>query len=234
MMGTENLKNYVFWLFVGTFTLVIIELNDKYGPGNFRNFLTGKYLQPTFEKRVVMFLDMRSSTAIADALNELAYFELLRDFFRDVTPGVLKTGGDIYQYVGDEIVISWKLGTPEDNYACLAAYKLLATMADQLARRAANYKQQYGYFPEFKAGVHCGQVVVGEIGMIKRDISFSGDVVNTASRIQAKCNELQVDLLISEDLADRLDPQVRQNELKPLGKVALRGKAMPLPLYTLQ
>ena len=48
---------------------------------------------------------------------------------------------------------------------------------------------QYGVVPEFKAGFHVGFATVGEIGVLKKIIAFSGDVLNTTSRIQSNCNK---------------------------------------------
>jgi len=66
------------------------------------------------------------------------------------------------------------------------------------------YLRKYGVFPEFKAGLHFGDVTVGEIGVIKREFLFTGDVLNTTSRIQSMCNELHAELLISSELFKEL------------------------------
>ena len=59
--------------------------------------------------------------------------------------------------------------------------------------------------PEFKAGFHFGKVTTGEIGVIKKDIIFTIDVLNTTARIQGLCNTYKVDILISGDLIKELD-----------------------------
>ena len=74
--------------------------------------------------------------------------------------------------------------------------------------------------------------MVGEIGQIKRDIAFSGDVLNTTSRIQAMCNELDVEILASKQFADiayRLPKGVTKKEL---GKEKLRGKTEEIEMVT--
>lgn len=58
----NTLQNYLFWLFVVLGTLLILQVNDKYGPGTFTAFLMGKYFRPKREERIFMFLDLRSST----------------------------------------------------------------------------------------------------------------------------------------------------------------------------
>ena len=66
------------------------------------------------------------------------------------------------------------------------------------------YLRRYGLIPSFKAGIHCGKVVAGEIGIIKRDITYSGDVLNTTSRILTMCKEFNAEILSSAELISKL------------------------------
>ncbi|MEX0288038.1 MAG: adenylate/guanylate cyclase domain-containing protein [Flavobacteriaceae bacterium] len=224
------LNNYLFWLVIVIITLIALLVNDKYGPGVFVSFLLGKYFHPRREERIFMFLDLRGSTTIAEKLGEDRYFAFLKEVYKDVTPGILHSKGEIYQYVGDEIVISWKthLGTKNAN-----ALRCFFTIRELLQKKASYYNHYYdGIVPEFKAGLHHGDVMAGEIGIVKRDICFSGDVLNTTARIQSKCNELGVDLLISSNLLDKL--RLGLSPFKPtmVGEIALRGKQQTVTLYT--
>ena len=94
------------------------------------------------------------------------------------------------------------------------------------------FNDKFGVQPEFKAGLHAGHVMAGEIGVIKREIVFSGDVLNTASRIESKCNELGVDILFSKLLLDKLNMVKEKFIPKLIGDIALRGKGESLMLYT--
>ncbi|MEQ9422964.1 MAG: adenylate/guanylate cyclase domain-containing protein [Cyclobacteriaceae bacterium] len=85
--------------------------------------------------------------------------------------------------------------------------------------------------PEFKAGLHYGYVMAGEIGVVKRDIVYSGDVLNTTARIQEKCNEFGVDILLSEDLVKSLKP-TNSFQPKEIGAISLKGKAKKVELFT--
>jgi adenylate cyclase len=203
-------------------------VNQKYGPGVFRDFLLGRYFRPRREDRVFMFLDLRGSTAIAERLGEERYFRLLQDLFRDVTPAILSTRGQIYQYVGDEIVVSWPLEEGVADGRCVSCFR---GIRDALRERGPRYREAYGLEPELKAGLHCGSVMAGEVGIVKREITFSGDVLNTASRIQGKCNDLGVDLLISGDLMGAL-PERFRGVARALGDFALRGRSERIAVYT--
>ena len=225
------LVSYFFWLLVVLATLIVLQVNDKYGPGVFRDFLLGKYFHPKREERIFMFMDLRSSTTIAEKLGEQRYFNFLKDIFQHSTASILNAKGEIYQYVGDEIVISWKMHEGVDNANCLNCF---FKIQEALKLKTSYYRQNYdGIVPEFKAGLHYGYVMAGEIGVVKRDIVFSGDVLNTAARIQQKCNELGVNILLSNYLLDKLKLQTNTFEPKKIGDMELRGKEQKVMLYTL-
>ena len=177
-LNIESLHSYLFWLFVVLGTLIILLVNDKYGPGVFRKFLLGRYFHPKREERIFMFLDLRSSTTIAEKLGEERYFNFLKDVFNYATPSILNTNGEIYRYVGDEIVISWETAKGAENANCIQCY---FEIRKALIAKENYFESTYKVKPEFKAGLHYGYVMTGEIGVVKRDITFSGDVLNTTA-----------------------------------------------------
>lgn len=227
LFAPNSLVPFIFWLVVVLLTMIMLLVNDKYGPGVFKKFLLGKYFHPQREQRVFMFLDLRSSTTIAEQIGENRYFNFLRDVFRFSTPGILKYRGEIYQYVGDEIVVSWTYHSGIENSNCIECFFEVQRL---LLEKKAYFRTTYGAVPEFKAGLHYGYVMAGEIGVIKRDIAFSGDVLNTTARIQSKCNELGVNILLSKILLD----QMNDNSYRPreIGMITLRGKSEQVVLYT--
>jgi adenylate cyclase len=179
----------IFMIDLGIMTLLtifILEVTDKYGPGGFWSMMRGKYNKPRIENRIFIFLDINHATAIAEKLGHTKYFRLLRDFFSDITVPILANGGEIYQYVGDEVVLSWK-NTPLNKQKC---FKFLRNAFFLLKRREARYMRRYGVSPSFKAGIHSGEVTAGVIGIVKKDLVYSGDTLNTAARIRSKCHEL--------------------------------------------
>ncbi|MDX1462937.1 MAG: adenylate/guanylate cyclase domain-containing protein [Marinirhabdus sp.] len=215
------LKNFVVWLFIVIGTLIVLMVNEKYGPGVFPDYLLGRYFRPKHERRIFMFADIKNATGIAENLGEEKYFNFLKDFFRDIAPAIVQTRGEVYQYVGDEIVISWKMrhGIKSGN-----TVRCFYNMKRMLKFRKKRYMQRYGFFPDFKVGIHCGSVMVGEIGQIKREIAFSGDVLNTTSRIQEQCKIYDVDILASETFADLALILPKGIAKKDLGDETLRGK----------
>ena len=232
IISLSSINYYLLWLCVIIITLIALLVNDKYGPGVFVSFLLGKYFHPRREERIFMFLDLRGSTRIAEKLGEARYFNFLKEVYKDVTPGILNAKGEIYQYVGDEIVVSWNVNLGSKNANSLHCFFAIQQL---LLNKAFHYQKQYdGIVPEFKAGLHCGNVMAGEIGIVKRDIAFSGDVLNTTARIQAKCNELNVNILISQVLINKLEIQSTNYKPKMALEIILRGKKQSVALYTIE
>ncbi len=170
-------KDFSFWsiiIYTGALVLMRLlfaEVKDNIGQGVLKNFFTGKYRRPKAEERIFMFLDMKSSTAIAEKLGHVEYFKLLNRYYADMTESILE------------------------------------------------------------AGLHSGKVTTGEIGVMKKDIIFTGDVLNTTSRIQACCNEYAVDILVSYDIFAQLKTR-DEFFSKEIGVCKLRGKDELVRLFT--
>jgi class 3 adenylate cyclase len=143
---------------------------------------------------------------------------MLREYFPHLSAHIVKYSGEIYQYVGDEVVVSWKLKNGLQNNNCI---KCFFAMKDEIEKQVENYHAHFGLSPQFKAGLHVGKVTTGEIGVIKKDIIFTGDVLNTTARIQGLCNNYEVDILISDPLMKKLELQ-SQFQVKALGENQLR------------
>ncbi|MCZ6900624.1 MAG: adenylate/guanylate cyclase domain-containing protein [Bacteroidetes bacterium] len=217
------------WSIIVGFTQLFLQINNKFGHGVLLNFIKGRYRNPRRENRIFMFLDLKSSTSIAEALGNEKYHQLLKDFFSDITNPIIYNKGEIYQYVGDGVVISWTLKNGIENSHCVKCY---FDAREKIQALKDKYKEKYGLVPEFKAGLHYGEVIAGEIGIIKRDITYSGDVLNTTSRIQNKCNELNTEFLASTALVKLLQSQNTFN-FKSLGPIELEGKIKSVELSML-
>ncbi|MBD0278741.1 MAG: adenylate/guanylate cyclase domain-containing protein [Flavisolibacter sp.] len=222
----------IFMVDMGVMTLIsiiLLEVIDKYGPGLFWSLLVGEYHRPVVQNRIFIFLDMNASTSIAEQLGHEKYFRMLNDFFHVITLSVLANDGDIYQYVGDELVVTWP-NTLENKIKSL---KFIRNAFYLVQRRSKYYQKRYGVLPEFKAGVHAGEVTAGLIGMIKRDLIYCGDTVNTTARIRSMCGELNEFFILSEDFMHDFSPPFGY-EIVVIGKLELKGRNEPAKLYSLK
>jgi adenylate cyclase len=204
------------------------QLTRRLGPGSLEALLMGKYHHPRREDRIFMFLDLKDSTGLAERLGELKFSALLRDFFRDLTPAIIESGATVAEYVGDEAVLTWTLRKGLRRARCVGAYWIAKRT---LERKSDWYLQRYGVCPDFKAGMHCGSVVATEVGEVKVELVFHGDVLNTTARLTSLCSELGTDLIVSKELADQL-PEVPGLVFHDLGTHALKGKDNAVPVVT--
>ena len=203
------------------------EFSESIGQSTLHNFFLGKYHHPIAEERIFMFLDMKSSTTIAEKLGHVMYFEMLKEYFFDLSEAVIDYGGTIYQYAGDEMIVCWKLkeGARENS-----SIECFFAMQRALEARENKYKSKYGLLPGFKAGMHCGTVTAGEIGSVKKEIIFTGDVLNTTARIQGLCNQVGADLLLSDDLFKVLHLPAVYN-IRAVGENVLKGRSKAMELF---
>ena len=190
------------------------------------NLLSGRYHHPREEERIFLFLDLVGSTTLAEKLGALRFHRLLNDFYVDLAAPIRATGGEVNAYVGDEIIVTWPLLDSRRNRRCLECYFGIVDVMRELRPR---YEREYGSVPGFRVGIHGGLVVAGEVGEHRRQVVFLGDVVNTASRVQAECKARERDLLVTRDLLDRIElpPWL---EAAPLGRARLRGKEQEVEL----
>jgi len=209
----------------------VFGIADLLGPGVLLAFALGRYHRPRPEERALLFIDLCGSTAKAERLGETRFLEFLDAFLADVSRDIVENGGEIHKYVGDEIIATWRLRAGQNDAGIVRAY---LAARDRLAARREAYKREFGEGADFRAALHVGVVVLGEVGSFKKEIALIGDAMNTAARILDACRALNRPALASSALVKRLGvlpDSVRGYAIAPL---ALRGKAEPLELVALE
>ena len=222
------LRKITYWFVLLLSTKLFVEINEKYSPGVFIDIIRGKYMQPKIEKRIIMFIDLKDSTPIAEKLGHVENFKFIRDFISDVSMALIEHDGRIYQYVGDEIVVSWiftKRNAKKSIKAIIDARK-------NLQNHGTHFRNSYDIIPEFRVGLHIGEVTVGQIGVIKKDLAMSGDTMNTAARIRNACAELNQKFLMSKDFMDNSGLKEWQGE--SMGIIDLKGKSDGMELFSIK
>lgn len=216
------------WVLLFLVTQLAIEINEKYSRGVFFDIMAGKYLQPQEEERIILFVDLRNSTPIAEKLGHKEYFEFIRDFIFCISAGVMEHDGRIYQYVGDEIVVWW----PSSKANAKKAISSLIESRKVLNKNTEVFKRAYDILPEYKAGMHTGNITVGQVGIAKKELVMSGDTINTASRIRSACNDLNQKFLVSKEFLELAGLEEFQSE--SMGMVDMKGKNQESELFALK
>jgi class 3 adenylate cyclase len=198
-----------------------IELTRLVGGRVLLNVVLGRYRRPVREERVLMFLDLVDSTALAEMIGELRMHDLLTRFFFDIDAPIRAHGREVHAYVGDAVIVSWPLDTRMAAAGCIGC---VFAIRDRIADKAEAYRREFGAVPQFRAGLHAGPVVVSECGRSRRQIAFFGDAVNVAARLQEHCKEVGRTLLVSADLLRAARP-AGDFAVETLGQAQLRGRA---------
>jgi len=199
------------------------------GPGVMVALFTGRYNRPREEQRIVLFMDLRDSTQLAERVGDERFHRFLNQVFWDITDPVLESGGQIYRYVGDEVILTWPVQSGVRNARCV---ECVFAIADVLAVRRENYQKDFGTEPRFRAALHAGPLIVGEMGDLKREIVMLGDTMNTTARIENVCRMKEKDIIASAS-ALRLLALPAGVSAESLGVVPLRGKTSEMELFAL-
>ena len=221
----DTVLAFVIFLVISEF----LQMRRVIGGRTLNNLLLGRYHQPVREERVFMLVDIKGSTTLAERLGDQEAHAFITSAFFDIDQPILEHGGEVYSYVGDELIASWPLREGVDGARCV---RCVLAIQDALARRADDYRRTFGTAPAVRVVLHAGPVVAGECGDAKLAIVYLGDTLNTAARIEETAKAIGRDCLISDPLLARLDlpPTLR---VEPLGSFQLRGRQQPITLHAL-
>jgi adenylate cyclase len=220
----------IYLLLVAALYNFMHEVSKKFGHGVMLGMLFGRYHQPREESRIVMFLDLKSSTTHAEKLGHIRYSRLIQDCFFDLNTVLIAYEAYIYKYVGDEAILSWTMDSGIKMANCL---QIFFGFHKRLEERKEWYLSEYGIQPIFKAGLNVGQITIAEVGEDRREIEYHGDVLNTAARIQGQCNLYGKRILISEDLNELLKED-SDYQFEEIGELELKGKNQKVRIYSVE
>lgn len=218
-----------------TLSLVLIinftrQVSRKLGHGVMESFITGRYYHPVKLRKIFMFLNIPDSEAIVARIGRMQFHRFINDIAYDITLPILSNHGIIYQYVEDEMVITWELNEGISHARAICCF---FDIKDKIHQHRDRYSKKYDAIPLFNAALHCGEVVKGEIGFIKSEIVYHGDVLNSTSRILEACNHVDNELLVSSQLLNHIALPGFLKASK-CGNMKLKGKKHPIELYSIQ
>ena len=200
---TENpvVNIFIYMLIIENLVALFILVRRNLGGNYFLNTVTNTYRNPKEELRVFMFLDMQDSTPIAAKMGHLNFSNYVQNCFLDLSDVVLRYGGEIYQFVGDEAVITWKPSGKFNYYKCVDLY---FSYMDHLKKKENFYNKKYNSFPVFRCAIHSGMVSTALVGDYKKEIAYHGDALNYCSRLQSACKDNNAYVLVSEEFCGNL------------------------------
>jgi len=208
---------------------LVFEIGGLLGYGTLKKLLLGRYVKPRSEQRAFLLIDMKDSTGMAERLGPVKFHELLNDFFRDVSDAALECDAEIHKYVGDEAILTWPNDDALARGECL---RCIFVARDLIEANRKSYLARFGAVPGFRASVHYGEIVAGEIGDVRRELAYVGDTLNVAARLLEAAKELGHDVLVSEDLLAQA-PLPTELKTETLPKLNVRGRSAPLGIAVL-
>ncbi len=216
-------------MFVGSYVYqLLITLFKQIGFRKLGRVMMGYYQRPREEYLIFMFLDLQSSTEFAEKLGHEKYSYFIQDCFKKLTSPLLMTNGRIYQFVGDEVVVTWDASKIK-NYKKAVDFFFL--FKDELNENYSYFNEKYGLIPVFSASINVGKVMAAEVGEVKTELAFHGDVLNTAARIQKQCKPYKKELLVTKSFANVISNHQNGYQIEYVDKVQLKGKAKELDLF---
>ncbi|KAA0247051.1 MAG: adenylate/guanylate cyclase domain-containing protein [Chlorobiota bacterium] len=215
---------------ISTASIAILQIRRLHRPGDLLKYVTGRYHLPEEVNKIFLFIDLKSSTAIAERIGNTKYSSFLIDYFHDMTGAILMSKAEIYQSIGDEIILTWSFNQGVKYARCINCFFDILTAIEW---NKNEYMKKYGVHPQFKAALHAGFVSVTWIGTIKKEIVYHGDVINTTARIQEECNKYDQTFLISEYMFQNIElPEYLRSEF--VGELQLKGKEKKVKIFGLK
>lgn len=210
-----------------------VVLQEYLGGGFFKDLFLGKHAIPSQRLAAVAFVDLVGSTSLAERLSPQRFFAFLNDFLGTVELAAHYTGGRVYKYLGDGVIVLWELPVKD-----AAPLRFMTALDAELRSRRSRSIAAFGEEARHTAGLHAGLVLVGELGDRRKELGYWGDTLNTAQRIQDACKRAGAAGLVSAEALEALGAAGADSfegyRLHRLDGVALKGKREPMTLYALR
>jgi adenylate cyclase len=178
----------------------------------------------------ILFVDLRSFTAMSESLPPRDVLALLNRYFDRMSGIVEIYHGIVDKYMGDEIMALFGAPVPLANHANNAILAAIE-MRGALARLNAELEAEGLSRLNFGIGINTSSVIAGNIGSSRRlNYSVIGDGVNVAARLQnlTRMSQYRADILVS---ASTLAASKGSYRVRPLGAVPVRGRDEPVEIF---
>ena len=199
----ETTQDAIFCVIVLVTVVFVMEMQALLGGRVIANTLLGNYAAPALKQRIFLIVDMVKSSEAATVLGDRRFHGFLSETFKLVESSVEEAEGEIYTFIGDALIASWPLADKTRNGRALAA---TANMLNGLDAAAAKFEKRYGIRPRIRTVLHGGPVILGQYGEVRRQVTYLGEVLNVASRMERFAKQTDFEIIISQDLLLNMPP----------------------------
>ena len=238
-LRSEESRNYIvhgnfkvaiiFTFMAALFANFVRLISFKIGRGILTDFILGVYHKPKQMERIFVLLQITNAGDVLRRSNIETYHHFLNGIYSALSIVAMRHHGYVYEYVDDHMIVYWK-ATRKNWAASLAdfhAEALIVMKCDE-----DYYKNTYGLIPGLVFTAHGGSVIQAEVGELKTEIVFHGDVLNTASRIGNVAIEQGDPFVISDYVFNHMR-EIEGIKTVSIGVFELRGKSKAVSLYSI-
>ncbi|MEM7065869.1 MAG: adenylate/guanylate cyclase domain-containing protein [Cyanobacteria bacterium P01_B01_bin.77] len=176
------------------------------------------------KEMAILFADLRGFTTMAETMTPQENFNFINTFLGYISPEIARHNGLVMKYMGDGIMAVFPDGVDDALHASIAQ-----------AQRLRDYNQRRqikGYAPlSVGTGIHVGRMMVGIVGENHR---MQGDAlsdnVNLTARLEGLTKYYGVQLLISEDVLQKLT-DCDLYSVRLIDRVIVKGRHTPITVY---
>ena len=176
----------------------------------------------------VLFTDIDGFTELSEKMSSREIIDLLSEYQDKMIKPIFKNSGTVDKFIGDSVMATFGTPVTQGNDA-QNAFNCAREM--QIAMRQWVKEREDKKLPVIthRIGIHFGNCVVGNIGnKDRKEFTVIGDVVNVANRVCDICKDFKCDLMITEELKNRLNETINGEEVKDY---SIRGRKDKVTLY---
>jgi adenylate cyclase len=170
---------------------------------------------------ICLFTDAKGYTSISETMDPEELSSYMNKYFEVIFEPVRKNSGIGLELKADSMLAIWTKDHPDGtlrNLACNTALDIIQAVDE--FNRSCNSSP----LPT-RIGIHSGYISLKFIGAIDHyQYQPVGDAVNTASRMEGLNKHLGTQILVSEEVLERLDDFL----VRRLGQFILAGKSKPV------
>jgi adenylate cyclase len=194
--------------------------------------LTDKYFWGVEQDVTIMFCDLRGFTKLSEHRLSYDVVFLLNQYLGRMSEVIVDTGGYVDKFMGDGIMAIFGMDKPAKTGA-VEALQAVRAMGGVLDALNQSLHEELRGVLEMGIGLHSGTAILGRIGAAGRSsaaggVTALGDTVNTASRLEGACKELNMQAIISKAVLEKAGTDSAALELK---RIEIRGRAQPIEVF---
>lgn len=181
---------------------------------------------------VILYCDIRNFTALSEK-NDASDVVLLLNYYYGKWHEIINAfHGTINKFIGDALLAFFDSKASLPASAACAVQAALAMLKQQALMNQELTTQGLPAIKQIGIGIHCGEVILGDIGGERKDYTLIGDAVNTAVRLESLCKSYDTDLIISDACYRLLDDGLKK-QFSTISTIMLRGKEEEITFYGL-